>query len=322
MPRTRPESPEGHVLTSAMRCLLGGEAGEERRGGHLSPFDMCYIVQPMNGPIAQAVALVCHANAALRGTDVTGFFPSNSTCKFCDRVSFVVMNKPFWGTPKEVVVADDPAAWFETLRRQGYRALGLHHHANTRGDIRLSDRLSAGFVGGGGTWLLEVIGNSVRSELWAARWEVWDQNAPGQRIWRVTYGLVGDMHASTAPAARDLDEVQRNLTTALADIFRFSQAHDTGGFSACFDTALRILETGKSENVYHTDLAPPGVLTDSASALLAACQKAWVFGGMGSWNDMGFEGDAQRDYERVSVNLFRTLNAAIAVSASTSARLT
>ena len=41
----------------------------------------------MNGPLAQIVALTGHANAAARG-DVPSFFAGNSTCKFCDRVSF------------------------------------------------------------------------------------------------------------------------------------------------------------------------------------------------------------------------------------------
>lgn len=47
---------------------------------------------------------------------------------------------------------------------------------------------------------------------------------------------------------------------------------------------------------------------------------AWVFGGMGSWDDMGFAGEAQKEYETVSKKLFQTLNEAIAVAASSTAR--
>ena len=42
----------------------------------------------MNGPLAQIVALACHANAAFREGKAPPFFPQNSTCRFCDRVSF------------------------------------------------------------------------------------------------------------------------------------------------------------------------------------------------------------------------------------------
>ncbi len=34
MTRVQPESPEGHVMTSAVRCLLVGKACREAQGGH------------------------------------------------------------------------------------------------------------------------------------------------------------------------------------------------------------------------------------------------------------------------------------------------
>ena len=36
-----------------------------------------------------------------------------------------------------------------------------------------------------------------------------------------------------------------------------------------------------------------------------ACEAAWVFGGMGSWNDLGFQGEDQQTYERLSHRLFQ-----------------
>jgi hypothetical protein len=50
--------------------------------------------------------------------------------------------------------------------------------------------------------------------------------------------------------------------------------------------------------------------------LLDASQKAWVFGGMGSWNDLGSEGDDQKLYERLSDRLFRAVNEAIEAAAT------
>jgi hypothetical protein len=43
-----------------------------------------------------------------------------------------------------------------------------------------------------------------------------------------------------------------------------------------------------------------------------------VFGGMGSWNDMGFEGSDQREYDRVSELLFTALNETIQTAANAS----
>ncbi len=55
-----------------------------------------------------------------------------------------------------------------------------------------------------------------------------------------------------------------------------------------------------------------------ASYLLDTCQSAWVFGGMGSWNDMGFEGADQGEYDRVSEQLFAVLNETIQIAANAS----
>jgi hypothetical protein len=43
-----------------------------------------------------------------------------------------------------------------------------------------------------------------------------------------------------------------------------------------------------------------------------------VFGGMGSWNDMAFAGEAQVEYDRTSQQLFLTLNEAIQAAANAS----
>lgn len=59
---------------------------------------------------------------------------------------------------------------------------------------------------------------------------------------------------------------------------------------------------------YHSDLAPTPAIPLEAKQLLAAVQAAWVFGGMGSWNDLGFDGDDQREYDALSGKLFLLIN--------------
>ncbi|NOZ12315.1 MAG: hypothetical protein GXO69_01550 [Acidobacteria bacterium] len=111
------------------------------------------------------------------------------------------------------------------------------------------------------------------------------------------------------------------LTQALRDIHSFSMKHDCGGFTQCFADALETLDSdGKKLHGYHKDLAHPGYLSDQARAILDACQRAWVFGGMGSWNDMWFDGNEQKEYEKVSDRLFKVLNQAISEAANESCR--
>ncbi len=270
----------------------------------------------MNGPIAQIAAIVCHGNAALRGLERPRFFPDNSTCQFCDRVEFVELRHGLRGKAKEHAVAAAPDDWFEVLRSEGAQGLRLDHESS--GDPRLDDRMSAGFIGGGERWSIATLSRAPNSALWMARWTVWNQQAPANRIWRVTYGKVGEADGRWAPAAADLMKHVDRLRRALAEIAPFARKHECGGFIECFEGALSILDTGAGSDVYHKDLAPQGILPPAASALLAACQKAWVFGGMGSWNDMGFQGEVQTEYERISEALFQAVNAAIAAAANAS----
>lgn len=268
----------------------------------------------MNHPIAQIVALTCHANAFLSGRSMAPFFQENSTCVFCDRVAFVVLEKSFFRKTSEKEVAGNPDEWFSFLKAQGVR--GIRLICSPREDPGISERMSAGFVGGGGTWTMEALLPENRSEYWIARWEVWNREAPQNRIWRVTYGRISSgVTPGHDPGA--LADIIGRLKESLQDIRAFSEKHQYGGFTTCFADALDTLESGGERLYgYHKDLAPEGFLSMEATALLHACQRAWVFGGMGSWNDMGFAGADQKEYERVSDNLFQTLNEAIAAGAN------
>ena len=75
---------------------------------------------------------------------------------------------------------------------------------------------------------------------------------------------------------------------------------------------------GSALRGYHGDLAPEGSLPPLARCLLDACQTAWVFGGMGSWNDLTFDGPDGAEYDRVSEWLFTALNEAIYTGANSS----
>lgn len=264
----------------------------------------------MTGPIAQIVALTCHGNALLKGDTVPGFFPGNSTCQFCERVTFVELRKPLLVTLREIQVAKKPDEWFAYLK--GRDARGIRLACQPQNDPQISDRMSAGFVGGGGTWSMEALFPNKRCEFWQARWEVWNQNAPERRVWRVTYGRVAETK-SKPYASQNLEATEERLLKALREISAFSERHDCGGFTDSFSQGISSL-TSAERHGYYKDLSPPGLLPARASAVLDAAQSAWVFGGMGSWNDMGFNGADGKEYDRVSEQLFQALTEAICVA--------
>jgi hypothetical protein len=271
----------------------------------------------MTGPTAQLVALACHFNSRARGLATEPFFPSNSTCKFCEYIRFVRRRSGWFGKSGTwVTEAPTPDSWSTNEAGPGTSALILHQPVD---DPRVSDRMSAGFVGGGGSWLL-VTTSGKSSNAWKAAWEVGDRNAANQRIWRVNYGLVAEETNLTLPRSRSLDALQTDLRHVLESALAFAERHRLEGFAGCFGKAIECLSADDPfKSVFFKDLAPADLLGSTAKQLLAACQAAWVFGGMGSWNDMGFEGDEQAVYDGISEKLFSLLNECICASTNSAA---
>jgi hypothetical protein len=270
----------------------------------------------MNGPLAQIVALTCHANAFLSGRIVPRFFPDNSTCQFCDRVSFFEISKAIFGKARERSLAATPNDWFECLKKAG--AFGVRLSRTPQDKAGISDRMSSGFVGGGGTWAMEALSANGKSSRWLSRWTVWNQNAPERRIWHADYGLVSKNTPSISDD-QDLDIVASCLRSALSQIQAFSEQHECGGFTERLSRAIETLDSlGGIRHGYHRDLIVEGTASNAAAYLLDACQSAWVFGAMGSWNDMSFEGNDQKNYDRVSDQLFKALNETIEAAANAS----
>lgn len=269
----------------------------------------------MNDTITQMVALTGHGNASLAGYDAGSFFPDHPACACCEQVRFVQVARAPGGGNAEQPVADTPQAWFSWLRTQRMKGLRLGHATQNREDF--PDRLSAGLVGGGGLWAIEAVGPDGESAYWLARWELGNEQAPDRRIWRVTYGEVA--RQPTPPfSAPDLTSARQRLTAALRAVRAFAEQYHCAGFAAAFAEALQTLGAPMDGAAADPELAPAGFLSPAAATLLAACRHAWVFGAMGSWNDLAFDGGAGEEYGRVSDDLFQALTAAIANAASDS----
>jgi hypothetical protein len=270
----------------------------------------------MNGPVAQFVALTCHANAFLRGLQIAEFFPGNSTGEFCDSIKFFNLSQTLFGKVRQAEVVSNPKAWFECLKAEEVPEVRLS--CTPQNDPGIPDRMSAAFVGGGGTWSIKATDRKGKTAVWLSKWEVWNQDAPERRIWRVSYGRVPERQPRSERFI-DLGGAVAGLRGALQEIYTFSEKHDCAGFTISFARAIKTLDSrGSLLYGHHKDLAPESCLPPVARCLLDACQTAWVFGGMGSWNDLGFDGADRVEYDRVSERLFAALNEAIYAGANSS----
>jgi hypothetical protein len=259
----------------------------------------------LQGPIAQAAALAIFGNDILRGFSRENFWPASTVFKFCKAVRFVTLSGEAT-SPTESPFAADPMQWITRLRDEG--TTRLHIHAFAHNDPQISDRMSVGFVGGGGRLLIETQQARV-SDLWQARWQGLNKDDPDQKIWDVTYFRIDQDRPHIPLQTNSITALRQDLMMVLSKIEAFAARQKLEYFAGAFRKATGLLSSDHPlSETYHSDLAPTAAIPLEAKQLLGAVQAAWVFGGMGSWNDLGFDGDDQREYDALSGKLFLLIN--------------
>ena len=259
----------------------------------------------MQGPIAQAVALAIFGNDILRGYARENFWPASTVFKFCKTVRFVALSGEA-AKPTETLFAEDPMQWILRLRDEG--TTRLHIHAFAHDDPGISDRMSVGFVEGGGRWLIETQQAQV-SDLWQARWQSLNKDDPDRKIWDVAYFRIDHGRPHIPLQTKSITALRQDLMMVLSKIEAFAVRQKLEYFAGVFRKATDLLSSDHPlSQTYHSDFAPTPAMPLEAKQLLGAVQTAWVFGGMGTWNDLGFDGDDQREYDALSGKLFLLIN--------------
>jgi len=265
-------------------------------------------------PILRSLAMVAVGNAALSGRDVRGFWPDDPIFRYTASFSFL--------TPRETgplkQVASEPASWFEKLAKRGCAGLRLHaapmQQSQKLGHV--DEHMLVGLVGGGPRWLIEPVYGD-RSELWEGFDRVGDQKAPDKKIWLSAYVLIGEAE-SGEPADVDVAGASQDLREALISTETVARGLPGAPFADQFVAGRRALDG--------QDAAPPPPfmrfteLSPDATRLLQAAGRAWVFGAMGSWNDLTPEAALKPSYERSSKVLFGALQRAVLVVANSTYR--
>lgn len=273
----------------------------------------------MTGTLAQLIALTAYGNDYIRtGKAPADFDTANTTFRFCSRVDFKGFKKPLFSSQlREYVVAGKPTEWFRYLRADSCMYLRLYYQSS-KDQTMANDHKMAGFVGGGGTWLIEAIYKNY-SNYWANRWEVGDKDAADQKVWTVSYGLTAPKQHTTNRQF-DNQKIRDKLRQTLTRISTFANSKDLSFWSErFFDKARSVLDSGTpSDGFYHYDLVPLENYPLAAQQLLFAAGSAWVFGGMGSWNDLGFDSsEINAEYERLSGELYAGINEAVIAAVNT-----
>lgn len=267
----------------------------------------------MNGTLAQLIALTSFGNCYLNSQEVNGFFPGNSTFQYCNTVDFKTFKKSLFGKQKEVIAASNPNSWFEYLKTEGCKKLRLYYETE-QPDGDAKEHQLAGFVGGGGTWLIEAIYDKS-SNYWANRWEVTNQEAEDRRIWTVNYGRTMSNERTTNQQL-NISELRQHLQSTLTEISDFAFKQNFENWGKTFESALNSLDSQEpQDSFYHTDMIASDNYELMNKQLLFAAGKSYVFGGMGSWNDMWLQDEnEQANYDRLTSRLYELVNSSIVAS--------
>lgn len=270
----------------------------------------------MNGEVAQLCALCCHANAYLGGSDFPSNLNENSNFEFGGTVEFTCEKKRFlWGQSTKSV-AKSPIDWLHWLKSEKYRRSWLTVMSRSdffRTSDDPNDYETSAFVGGGSVWIITTQKLNGKSFSWVPDWRHQKLDTPESELWKVEYKAIDDGRDFEIP---DIPSATKSLSRALTVIHKFATDLEMPHWASLFERALDCLG-GIERELYHDDLSPDGTLSDEARRLLNACQISWVFGGMGSWNDLYIE---HPDYPTVTEALFAAVNAGIVAAVNSSAR--
>ena len=270
----------------------------------------------MNGELAQVICLAAHGTKWLR--DPSGPAPSlegsSSTFRFVASVHFHYEGGPGTTTGGE---HNSVGGWLESLQRSEADRLWLTipeaRTVSAPAGHSVDEHTLAGFANAG-RWAVLATGTTKKQpskfatstgELWHATWTVGDRSAPDSRIWLVDYAA---LPAPDVPVVvPELDLAEEELRGALTDAHDLAVEQGLDNWAEWFEKAL----VPDPEMPYHPDMLPSD-WPRLAQQCAARAAQAWVFGGMGSWNDLYLPGPgAQERYRQVSRRLYSAVLGAL-----------
>jgi hypothetical protein len=252
--------------------------------------------------ILQNLTLVAAANAAVRGADVSALWPTASV--------FVFTNRCVFESEHGDIVAETPLQWITQLKDSGLRGVWLH---SVPRNTSLPDHIGAAFANGGRRWLVETVGDHT-SQLWEGFES--HRSANADRPWETSYRQIASNWVSHGSDSVSVLGARDALRAALININRFATQEGVDNFAAFFQSAIQALSAAPpASDPYMNEIMALVKLPIDAQQLYASMRAAWVFGGMGSWNDRVFEGDREAVNLELSSTLFqRICESAVAIA--------
>ncbi|MES2108058.1 MAG: hypothetical protein V4577_04895 [Bacteroidota bacterium] len=186
------------------------------------------------------------------------------------------------------IVNNNIVGWFNYLKNTKCRKLKLRYH-HSISQSQSKDHETAGFVGGGGTWLIEAVYDS-HSTYWIGKEDLTHKDKKDGKIWNITYSQLLSKPDAFQPNY-SLVEAKQKLASILTRIAAFADKHNMDYWADIFQKAKKNLTITQPVVDYYKDFIVIENYSLSARQVLFAASTAWVFGGMGSWNDILYENE-------------------------------
>jgi len=249
----------------------------------------------MNVDLAQIIVLIAYGNEylSLPGRDSRELFPSHSTFQYVSDVSFQ-KGKTLDPLVRSEIIAKNTVGWFSHREIDGIKYLKL--------DLLNLDHLpppyATSLFTAGGAWVIQT----DQGKCWQFNWSFINQGSRQARLWKVEY-----WERDNIPVINDFSDMEtayRDLENALVDAQDFSERRKFG-WEKWFGKALQLLHNPSPVLPFYADLLPPTLRNIKVRQLLAGALQAWVFGGLGSWNDMYItDHSVEQEYQQISKNLY------------------
>lgn len=248
--------------------------------------------------LALSIALAAFANAYCHdclSPDEAGLSADFFTRYYVSSLQF--------GDVKPLPPADGVLGWMGALRQMNTRRLTLKR-LHSPGP--LSPAMATAFANANPT---VIFVDCERPHVMRPEWTFGDQS------WRVNYHIfaidelppVGDVDIDRAT-----NELRRQLAAARAFVTSQGKPHYVH-----WDEYLARASATLDESDHRCELLPRCGYSAAAHRLLGVATAAWVFGGMGSWNDMAFtEKATQQQYETLTNTFYDAVESACLVAAN------
>jgi len=253
------------------------------------------ILLIMKDEIAQIMALVAFGNAYLQGKQVS--FEKNHPAAFhYDNIRFVE-SLPEDLLARKTIIAKNPNEWFRLLKENKVNRLYLSFKSSS--SIGLDDHISSAFVGGGSQWYI-IAEKGDKCDIWQTKWQM---EFGDLKVYY--YLLLKNVDLPKLPKTT-LEQAKKYLAEILKDMIDFTNVNNLENWVNVFQKAQDLLSTEDSLLLIQKDFFPNDCFDLEAKQILTASDQAWVFGGMGSWNDVVHVNNYDL-YTRLSANLYDTL---------------